>query len=90
MTLQRKIKENALLSLKNHWGRAIGILLFVLGTTVVFWMLEYLFSLMTQITSPNEAALTLDFGSRTLQISSSMAVISATFLVVSFAVLSPL
>ena len=90
MTLQRKIKEDALLSLRNHWGRAIGILLFVLGTTVAFWMLEYLFSLLTQITSQNEAALTLDLGSRTLRISSSMAVISATFLVVSFAVLSPL
>lgn len=90
MTLSRKIKENALCSLKSHWGRAIGILFFVMGITVVFWMLEYLFSLLTRMTSPAEAMLTLDLWGGQLHISSSMAVITATFLVVSFAVLSPL
>lgn len=90
MTLSRKIKENALWSLKSHWGRAIGILFFVIGITVVFWMLEYLFSLITQMTTPSEAMLTLNLWGGQLHISSSMAVITATFLVVSFAVLSPL
>ena len=36
MTLQRKMKDNALLSLKNNWGRALSILLFQAGVLVFF------------------------------------------------------
>ncbi len=90
MTLPRKIKANALLSLKSHWGRAIGVVLFWAGINVMFLLLEYLFILLVQFISPDDPVLRLDFWSGTLEVSSSMAVISVTFLLISFAVLSPL
>ena len=71
MTLQHKIKENARLSLKNYWGRAIGILAFLFGLSILLLLLEQIFCRILRLTA--------DMSGRQFNISRELAVITAVF-----------
>lgn len=89
MTLQRKMKDNALLSLKNNWGRALSILLFQAGVLVFFLLLEQLLCAILELTLPENPALQLSWQGG-LQVDGRLAVVTATALLVGAAVLTPL
>lgn len=89
MTLQRKIKENALLSLKNHWGRALGILFFQLGVHVFFLLLEQLLCGILDLTSPESPALQISWANG-LIVDGRLAIVTGTALLIGVAVLTPI
>ena len=43
MSIRPIIRKNARDSLRHHWGRAIGMLLFLICVNVLFLLLEQLF-----------------------------------------------
>lgn len=88
MTLQRKMKDNALLSLKNHWGRAVSILLFQTGILAFFLLLEQVLCTLLELTVPEAPALRLSWGG--LEVDGRLAVVTATALLVGAAVLNPI
>ncbi len=90
MTFQRKIKENALLSLKNNWGKAIGILLFQAGVSAFFLLLEQLLCMILELTSPESPAMVFSLRGRIFEVNSSLAIVTATSALICFAVVSPL
>ena len=90
MTFQRKIKENALLSLKNHWGKAIGIFFFQAGVTAFFLLLEQMLCMVLELTSPESPALVFSLRGRLFEVNSSLAIVTATSALICFAVVSPL
>ena len=49
MELRKKIKKDALVSLRNSWGKAIAILLFICGVYLLFLLLEQLFGSLLHI-----------------------------------------
>ncbi|MGI5893723.1 MAG: DUF975 family protein [Candidatus Merdivicinus sp.] len=89
MTLQRKMKENALQSLKNNWGRALGILLFQLGVYVFFLLLEQLLCQVLNLALPEAPAMRLDWQNGFL-VDSRLAVVSATGILIEVLILTPL
>ena len=82
MTLQHKIKENARLSLKNYWGRAIGILGFVFGLSILLLLLEQIFCWILNLTA--------GLSGRQLDISRELAIVTWVFWILGLLLAVPL
>ena len=63
MSIRQTIKKNALGSLKHHWGRAIGILLFLVSINALFLLLEQFFCYLLSLNVIEEPALVVGGGS---------------------------
>ncbi|MGI5856249.1 MAG: DUF975 family protein [Candidatus Merdivicinus sp.] len=90
MSIRQTIKKNALGSLKHHWGRAIGILLFLVSINALFLLLEQFFCYLLSLNVIEEPALVVDLFHGRIQITSSMAIVTAAFAIVSFVLMTPL
>ncbi len=90
MSIRQTIKKNALGSLKHHWGRAIGILLFLASINALFLLLEQFFCYLLSLNVIEEPALVVDLFHGRIQITSSMAIVTAAFAIVSFVLMTPL
>ena len=90
MSIRQTIKKNSLGSLKHHWGRAIGILLFLISINVLFLLLEQFFCYLLSLNVIEEPALVVDLFHGRIQITSSMAIVTAAFAIVSFVLTTPL
>ena len=90
MNIRPIIKKNARESLKHHWGRAIGILLFLFAVNAVFLLLEQLFYYLLSMNGTVEPALVVDLFRGQLRVTWSMALVTLTFALVSFVLTTPL
>ena len=90
LTVRQLIKNNARKSLKHHWGRAIGILLFLFCVNALFLLLEQFFCYLLSLNLTEDPALVVDLFHGQIRLSSSMAIITACFAVVSFVITTPL
>ena len=90
MNIPPIIKKNARESLKHHWGRAIGILLFLFAVNAVFLLLEQLFYYLLSMNGTVEPALVVDLFRGQLRVTWSMALVTLTFALVSFVLTTPL
>lgn len=90
MNIRPIIKKNARESLKHHWGRAIGILLFLFAVNAVFLLLEQLFYYLLSMNGTMEPALVVDLFRGQLRVTWSMALVTLTFALVSFVLTTPL
>lgn len=79
MNIRPIIKKNARESLKHHWGRAIGILLFLFAVNAVFLLLEQLFYYLLSMNGTVEPALVVDLFRGQLRVTWSMALVTLTF-----------
>lgn len=90
MSIRPIIRKNARDSLRHHWGRAIGMLLFLICVNVLFLLLEQLFCYLLSLNIPEEPALVVDLLQGRLRLTGSMAIVTLTFAVVSFVLTTPL
>lgn len=90
MNIRPIIKKNARESLKHHWGRTIGILLFLFAVNAVFLLLEQLFYYLLSMNGTVEPALVVDLFRGQLRVTWSMALVTLTFALVSFVLTTPL
>ncbi len=90
MNIRPIIKKNARESLKHHWGRAIGILLFLLAVNGIFLLLEQLFYDLLAMNVREEPALVVDFFRGQIRVTSSMALVTLIFAIVGFVLTTPL
>ena len=89
MELRKKIKKDALVSLRNSWGKATAILLFICGVHLLFWLLEQLFGSLLHIDFLSGGG-KLDFYQGTLKVATPFVLMAALFAFLSFVVTVPL
>ena len=89
MELRKKIKKDALVSLRNSWGKATAILLFICGVHLLFLLLEQFFGSLLHISFLNGGG-NLDLYMGTLEVGTPFALMAAAFALISFIVAVPL
>ncbi len=89
MELRKKIKKDALVSLRNSWGKAIAILLFICGVYLLFLLLEQLFGSLLHIDFLSGGG-RLDLYRGTLEVGTPFVLMAALFALISFIVTVPL
>lgn len=89
MELRKKIKKDALVSLRNSWGKAIAILLFICGVHLLFLLLEQFFGTFLHIDFLSGGG-KLDLYRGTLEVGLPFVLMAALFALISFVVTVPL
>lgn len=89
MELRKKIKKDALFSLRNSWGKATAVLLFICSVHLLFLLLEQFFGMLLHIDFLSGGG-RLDLYRGRLEVGTPFVLMAALFALISFVVTVPL